>query len=321
MTTHDIPKIGKDELIDAMSGIIQQYGGMKLTVRQIYYRLVAAQLIPNSISGYQRIVKALGMARKAGAISYDAIEDRTRRVRMPLSESLESPEDYFNQFYDALGSLDRYYSIPKWYGQKNIVQVWVEKEALSSLFTEVTDKMGVDLVVCRGYPSLTLLHQASERLHDGFSDYTEDPELHIIYFGDFDPSGADIQRHIDETLATEFGVTLSLTRVAITHDQITEYDIPPAPAKKSDSRHRAFVEREGVDWQVELDAIEPRVLQGMIRESISAFFDDAIGKERNEELKRRKELMSDWVSRCLNPDFTPPGSEDEEDDEDEGDGE
>ena len=119
--------------------------------------------------------------------------------------------------------------------------------------------------------------------------------------------------------------TLSLTRVAITHDQITEYDIPPAPDKKSDSRHRAFVEREGVDWQVELDAIEPRVLQGMIRESISAFFDDAIGKERNEELKRRKELMSDWVSRCLNPDFTPPGSEDEEDDEedeeDEGDDE
>lgn len=320
MTTHSIPKIGKDELIDAMSGIIQQYGGMKLTVRQIYYRLVAAQLIPNSISGYQRIVKALGMARKAGDISYGAIEDRTRRVRIPTSESFESPEDYFNRFYDALGSLDEYYSIPKWYGQKNIVQVWIEKEALSSLFTEVTDKMGVDLVVCRGYPSLTLLHQASERLHSGFDDYTDDPELHIIYFGDFDPSGADIQRHIDETLEAEFGVTLSLTRVAITHDQITEYDIPPAPAKKSDSRHRAFVEREGVDWQVELDAIEPRVLQGMIRESISAFFDDAIGEARDEELKRRKELMSDWVSRCLNPDFVPPGDE-EDDEEDEGDDE
>jgi hypothetical protein len=297
--------ISKELLIPAIATIIGQYSGMKLTVRQIYYRLVAAQLIENNVSSYQRIVKVLGYARRQGLISYDSIEDRTRAVHSP-EKPIETPEAFFNKFYNALQYLDDYYTIPKWYGQKDIVQVWVEKEALSSLFRQVTDVLGVDLVVCRGYPSLTLLHEASERLLHGFDDHTDSPNLHIVYFGDFDPSGADIQRNVDEVLDEDFDVDVDLERKAITREQIDFYNIPPAPAKKSDSRYNGFVEREGVAWQVELDAIEPRKLQGIIRTSVNHFYDSDIATERDDELERRKALMAGWSSKCLDKSFKPP---------------
>lgn len=305
----------KEELIIAIRGIIKQYGGMKLTVRQIYYRLVSYQHIENSVSSYQRIVKLLGYARKNGLIRYSSIEDRTREVHQTHSaysiskttyavrneQSEESVNSFLRGYLDTVKHLDEKYLIPKWYGQPKLVQVWVEKEALSALFQEVTDDLGVDLVVCRGYPSLTLLHDASVGLNANMGK-----DIQIIYFGDFDPSGADIERNVFDTLDEEFNVSFEMERKAITRDQIEEYNIPPAPAKTTDSRYEGFVEREGVAWQVELDAIEPMTLQEMIRDSITQHFDKRIGKARDKELEARRAKLKPWVGACLDNKFQIP---------------
>lgn len=296
--------ISKDDLISAANGVIEQYSvsGMKLTIRQIYYRLVAAQTIPNLMASYKKLVSVLAAARRAGSVDYEAIEDRTREVHQPSSESqLEGPTEYFNGYYDYLSKLDQYYSMPRWWGQTSKVQVWVEKEALASLFQKVTDRWGVDMVVCRGYPSLTLLHEASQVLNDA-----DVQDLQILYFGDFDPSGADIERNVGESLANDFQVDLSIDRVAITKAQITEYHIPPAPAKRTDSRYAGFVAEHGVAWQVELDAIDPLQLQKMIDTAIGQHFDPALRKKRDQELERRKELIRGYLEGCFNDDFQKP---------------
>jgi len=67
------------------------------------------------------------------------------------------------------------------------------------------------------------------------------------------------------------------------------------------------VEETGLDWQVELDAIEPKLLQGMINDSIVEHFDDNIYRtERNPELENRRERLREWADECLNEDFEEP---------------
>jgi hypothetical protein len=52
-------------------------------------------------------------------------------------------------------------------------------------------------------------------------------------------------------------------RIAVTYDQIEEWDLPTRPTKASDSRAKGFG-----DISVELDAIEPNLLRELVREVI-----------------------------------------------------
>lgn len=308
-------KLTRGEVIALSKQVIRQYGDTKLTVRQIYYRLVSAHAIPNSDSSYRLVKESLVDARRAGTISYRHIEDRTRSIHQyhtayKISEttyavrneaSEESAESFMNGYLDTIEDIANKYTIPRWWMQPTKVMVFVEKQALSSLFQSVTDELAVDLVVCRGYASLSLLYEIAKSL-DNPPDYVE--RIKLLYFGDFDPSGADIERAITDSLRNDFGVGFDIEHVAITMDQIAEYQIPPAPAKTTDSRYDGFLADTGVAWQVELDAIEPKQLQVIIRDSIEQYFDDDIYKVvRCPELERRKKKLEGWSERCLNEDF------------------
>lgn len=69
-----------ERLIDTANGIIGEYleAGFRLTVRQLYYQLVARDVVPNTIQSYKRVASILNDARVAGLVDWDAIEDRTR---------------------------------------------------------------------------------------------------------------------------------------------------------------------------------------------------------------------------------------------------
>lgn len=289
-----------ESVVERVKGIVAEYAGMRLTLRQIFYRLVAAQVIENTKSNYQGLSKILVEARKKRKIPYTAIEDRTRAMHNGHGSDL-SGAAHFNRFWSYISNMDRNYTMPKWWGQPKRVQVWLEKQALQALFEQVTDEEGVDLAVVRGYPSLTFLWEAARTLR-GLKDQT----IEIIYFGDFDPSGMDIERFVGETLKNDFGIEVNVTRISITREQIDEYNIPPAPAKTSDSRIEKFVEEHGVSWQVELDAIEPRILQGLVRDAIRVHFDEEAGERRDEELARRRLEIRGWIDEAVNPDFEQP---------------
>ena len=288
-----------ENVVERVKVIVAEYAGMRLTLRQIFYRLVAAQVIENTKSNYQMLSKILVDARKRRKIPYTAIEDRTRSMHKGHGSDLKAAE-HFKAYWDYVTNMDRRYTMPKWWGQPTRVQVWLEKQALQALFEQVTDMEGVDLAVCKGYPSLTFLWEAARTLR-GLKE-----KIEIVYFGDFDPSGMDIERYVGETLRGEFGIDVNVTRISITREQIDEYDIPPAPAKASDSRTEAFVAEHGVAWQVELDAIEPRTLQGFIRDSINVHWDEEAGERRDEELARRRVRIREWLDEAVNPDFEPP---------------
>jgi len=291
----------KEKIIEFVQDIIAEYGSMRLTVRQIYYRLVAAQKLINKLSSYKRLSQILVDARKKGDIDFEDIEDRTRTIDEHEREE-ETPEDYFRDWYDTVLNIGENYDLPLWWGQDTKVVVMIEKQALSSLFEMITKPLNVDQVVCRGYPSLTLLYELAGRV-DEMSDARD---VQFLYFGDYDPSGTDIERHVKKELTYEFGLDFSTERVAITRDQIEEYNIPPAPAKTSDARYDRFVAEEGVAWQVELDAIEPKTLQRMVKSNILRFFDNDINNDRKEETEDRRVKLREWVKKAFREDFEPP---------------
>ncbi|MCD4738330.1 MAG: hypothetical protein K8R89_03610, partial [Anaerolineae bacterium] len=71
------------DLIGMANTIIAEYQaqGFDLTLRQLYYQLVARDLIPNQQRAYKRIGRIINDARLAGLVDWRAIVDRTRQVR------------------------------------------------------------------------------------------------------------------------------------------------------------------------------------------------------------------------------------------------
>ncbi len=58
-----------------------QEQGYDLTVRQLYYQMVARAMIPNNVQSYKRLVSLINDARLAGLIDWLAIVDRTRALK------------------------------------------------------------------------------------------------------------------------------------------------------------------------------------------------------------------------------------------------
>lgn len=258
----------KKEMLIRVGGGILKDAEYPMTLRQLYYRFVALDLLENKQSQYQYLGEAMKEARLDNRIPWDAIEDRTRDTQggdwsyIPPEERFEESLDHFKN------TADRHHR-PKWEGQVDYIEVWVEKEALASVFARECNRMNVVSFPCRGYPSITMLKEAAERHRNAWFD---DRDPHIKYFGDYDPSGQDIERNIRETIQETFDVPVNVSRIALTRDQIDEHELPPQPAKQTDARYDQFIEKHG-NMAVELDALPPDELRAHIRASIHMHFD------------------------------------------------
>jgi hypothetical protein len=170
------------------------------TLRTLFYRLVSLEVIPNTENSYKRLSRILVQERKEGSIEFDAIADESgRQVVCNFNDSYINPEEYVRQYTLYLKRVPLHYRIPRWYKQPHYVEVWIEKQALASTFESFLKGRDVRIVINKGFASWTFLHQNAQRL---VQIVKEDPnrEIHILYFGDFDPSGEDMDRHLNEAL-------------------------------------------------------------------------------------------------------------------------
>lgn len=251
----------------------------KLTLRQIYYRLVAKQIIENNISEYKYLSKVLVAARKSGQIGWDKMEDRTRSVEDHTGHYTSELDFFQGRLDDVFNAHDEYFLSTDLY-QPELTIVLLEKQALEAIFDRVCRQYDAILVVCRGYNSLTQLYELYEILAK------LDKPLHVRFFSDFDPTGLDIQRNFAEQ-AADLGMQFaSFERIALTEELIAQYKLPSVPAKSTDSRAKSW----GSKGVVELDALDPAVLRQLIEAAIKEHFDMAIYSEvkRLEKVLKRK---------------------------------
>lgn len=68
------------ELLSTAEAILTEYSrqGIRMTLRQLYYQLVARDVIPNDVAVYKKLSSLLTDARYAGLLDWYALDDLTR---------------------------------------------------------------------------------------------------------------------------------------------------------------------------------------------------------------------------------------------------
>lgn len=242
-----------------------------MTLRQVHYRIVARAntTYTNTQGDYNQLSKWLVQDRLSGVIPWEWIEDRMRRPRrVQMFEDLE-------QFVEVVRHS---YRRDVWTNQPDYLEVFVEKDALSAIFEEVLGPFGVTLNVGRGYSSWSSIKAAADRFDTGGT---------ILYFGDFDPSGEDMVRVLEESLAKpdlpNGGSFPTIIKCALTQEDIDLYNLPPDFTKSTDTRRAAFIEKHG-DVAVELDALPSAVLRDRIVGEVGGHMDlEALEETRSLE--------------------------------------
>ena len=283
-----------EEIVKAVNEILAQYY-MPLTLRQVYYRLVSKMLIPNTVTAYKTLSKILVKARETGEIDDTRIEDRSRQVLGIGDFGYEDFDSFINNRIKLLQESWQYWTREMWKNQPQNVIIILEKDALSRLFVDVADRFRVQVFPTRGYGSYTYIKDIAERICSN----PEKPTI-ILYFGDYDPSGRDIERDLTERLERYGGVNFKCVRVALTKDQITHYNLPPRPEDiatleklKRDPRTKTY----GLEYACELDALEPSVLQTIIRDAITTNIDHKIWNETLEQIEKEREQLKEKLKR------------------------
>jgi hypothetical protein len=320
--------------------------GIIPTLRTIFYFLYSLKKLPNTPNSYAKIGDYIVEARKDGRISWDAIADETRRSIAGFYDFYVSPESYIRQLFygdEGLDTLHERY-VPeilyKWHKQPYYVEVWLEKTALLGTFRNFLKDKHVRIIPNRGYTSWAFAYENFKRLKDMSEEYYFEwtdkektdvqrkvvkKKIKILYFGDYDPSGSDMDRFLKEGIADYFikylgleGIVEFEPRIAVTLDQIERFNLPPNPDKSDtetleklerDPRYAKFLKaHEGQLYAVELDALMayvPDEFERIVKGAVDQYFDQEIWEEvlRQEEHSTEaisassRRVANEWLNR------------------------
>jgi hypothetical protein len=269
-----------DEVVEAALNVFTQYD-TAITLRQLYYRLVSKHLFPNTINSYKRLSRIMVKAREEGAVPVNCLEDRSRRILGRGDTYYISAKDFLKKRLASLKESYKEYRLPMWDIQPNYILVSLEKDALSRLVGDIANQYSVRTFPTRGYPSFTYVQRMATYMRNRLKGK---PTV-VLYFGDFDPSGVDIERDLSERLEKYNAGDFIVHRVALTKDQIVKYDLPPMPVKRSDARSDNFLASYG-DQSVELDALDPNTLKLLVAQAIASYIDLNAWKRKEDEIER-----------------------------------
>jgi hypothetical protein len=225
-----------------------------MTVRQVFDQLVVRGTIEKTEEEYQgTVIRLMTQMRIDGSFPYSWVVDESRRVRITRT---------FNNIGEALEHTARFYRRSALAQSPDYLEIWVEKDALSG---DPASEYDVPRMVSRGMPSITFLHGTAQAIARAAR---RGKRTYIYQFGDHDPSGVLILRTIERRLhqmCERFGVPGPIVeRVALTAEQINEYDLPTRPTKREGNRHAKDFDGDSV----ELDALPPHVLRQMVTDVI-----------------------------------------------------
>jgi hypothetical protein len=277
--------------------ILNEYAGQgyRMTLRMLYYQFIRRDWFPesrrnaagtkNNQQNYKWLGDLLTDARVGGYIDWDHLEDPTRE-HTGGDGGFSSPEA-------AMRYITNRYQVTKWNGQDHHLEVWVEKAALLDVISRPASRWNVASLACKGSPSTSALYEAANRM---IRYENEGLETTILYLGDHDPTGIDISRDIQRRLRL-FRSACTVDRIALNWDQITD-DLPPSPAKATDSRTSGYVDEFGTDDTWELDAMEPADMDALVDAAIQDRLDmslwDARVRQEDEEREILTAIRSNW---------------------------
>jgi len=256
------------------------------SVRHVFYCMTDPRLaepVEKTEHGYGQVQHLLKLMRLDGTIPYGWITDATRRGH------------HINTFDDAADFVSRmagFYRGDLWRHAEHYVEVWTESRSLAAVIESLCKELAVSLYPSGGFTSLTLAYQAAQYINV-VAGRREVP-AEIIYIGDYDPAGVLIDQDVEAKLRKHIDphVDLNFHRLAITPEQIIEYDLPTKPRKAGEKR------RPDIKETVEGEAMKPSILRGLLRDKIESFLPagemiaiKAAEEAEREHLERVAEMM------------------------------
>ncbi|MEU7281625.1 hypothetical protein AB0A69_23055 [Streptomyces sp. NPDC045431] len=252
------PRPATEQLLAEVEMILGRYAAqLPLTMRQIWYATVADGALAKQERTYRRLADMLGMARRAGRISWLAIRDDADPATEP--RTFDGPAGFRRAVTDAA----RAYRLDRQAGQEARLEVWCEPTGLAPQLAAVTDPWGVPVYAGGALTSLSGRRAAARRAATGGHG-----AVCVMVVGDWDPG----RQHLFTALAEDVkafaeldapDVRVEFERLAVTEAQIAELRLPPAPLRAGAT-------------PTQVEAIPPDALAGLVREAITRRRDDEV---------------------------------------------
>jgi hypothetical protein len=318
------------EVVEKARELAEQYRsrvGEPPTLRELYYSLASIGLIPFTHSAYKTLSDVLAKARLEGRFPIMLIKDMSRRSVTWLEERTYYPSKPLTE-EELLRALESYidsYSnvtVNPWEDQRYRVIMVIEKDSLFDTVETVVKRVfpfGVyHLKSIKGYSSVSEAYNLALEI----DSIPEHQKPVILYIGDYDPSGQDIARDLNEKLSKlARRKDYIFEKIAVTIDQIIKLDLPCKPEKleslmkmRRDSRYKShirsidelsmkdarvknLIEKVGtkeIAVEVEaLTALKPREFEEIVKKHIEKYFDyevyERVTKPKIEEMRRKAE--------------------------------
>jgi hypothetical protein len=250
------------ELIKNIKAILEEYNkeGIKITVRGLFYQLVARDIIPNNIKSYSKLSRDLSKARYNKLIGWDSIIDNSNFLHIC---------NFFDNIENLLETAVNSYKLNRWEEQDYYLEVWVEKDALRNIVQPITQKYQINLFIPGGRVSTTMIYEATKR----FREHDNKKRI-LLYLGDYDPCGLDmILRDIPKRI-NYFGNGIEIIQIALTKKQIEENNLPTDQITKTKDNNKDWYEElSGTSKCWELDALKPTIIRKIVEDNILKYLD------------------------------------------------
>jgi hypothetical protein len=259
----------------ALTKLLEEHrrdGALPTSARFLFYELISRRILSKHSTGKRRpeqdMIDALTHLRGNGVIPWSWIVDETRSI------------DDFTGFPTIQEGILAYLptiGLDPWAGKPPLILT--ESRSLAGALRELCRQYTTRIAATNG--------QCGGFLHTEIAPILEAGQR-ILYLGDFDLAGNDIERNTRHVLEREAG-RLQWERLALIREQVNRYNLP------SITKHdRRFKGEGGVHQAVETEALSQRIIIEIVRSRL-----DALLPEPLESIQERAARERAAISRRL----------------------
>lgn len=302
-------------VLNAVMQVFEDYKDyLPLTGRQVFYRLVGAYGYPKDERAANKLYGILGRARRAGMLPFTHLRDGGGSTAVPQTFADE------DAFWDGVKDDLKHYSRNRQAGQEIFIELFCEAPGMMPQLQKASFPYSVPVYGTRGYTGLSVVGEVARRA------LMRDVPTQILQVGDLDPSGvgiyetlsADVTAFVRQAartagngkpiLAQRLGVPewrtkqldgmpwpprIHFERIALTWDQVDEYDLPTAPPSSKDSRSKNWP----YDDTAQAEALPPDILQQVVRDNIENHLDMLVYDDEVEREEQDRENIQERIDR------------------------
>jgi hypothetical protein len=264
-------KIGA--LRDLLVALLQEHGrdgALPTSARFLFYELVQRGQLSKTSTGARRpdqdLHDALMDVRENGRVPWDWIVDETRSL-----------DDYTGSLTIKQGMLDVLpgVTLDPWGGRPPMVLT--ESRSLAGVLRSVVSDYACRISATNGQVGGFLRTDIAPRLQ---------PDDRVLYLGDLDLAGGQIEANTRAVLEREIGGKLRWERLALTQRQKDDHNLPPIV--KRDRRYKDGHPHEAV----ETEALSQTVLVDILRRRLNALLPEPLSRVQERAKRQRRQIAA-----------------------------